>query len=148
MLLEKLFENLALTVDPFATCRLADGWRLRLPCRDWVTLHYILQGDGELKLGSTVEELRDVFRECVDAGNRFFVFNMLKVPWMPELPEFDHAPIGVAIPRTVRRERKNNRSRLGDGHSLTGCPIHIHRQSRAIAHGHILRATKRSRRSR
>ncbi len=52
MLLEKLFENLALTVDPFATCRLADGWRLRLPCRDWVTLHYILQGDGELKLGS------------------------------------------------------------------------------------------------
>jgi AraC family transcriptional regulator, activator of mtrCDE len=52
MLLEQLFENLALTVDPFATCRLADGWRLRLPCRDWVTLHYILQGDGELRLGS------------------------------------------------------------------------------------------------
>lgn len=52
MVLEKLFENLALNVDPFATCRLADGWRLRLPCRDWVTLHYILEGDGELKLGS------------------------------------------------------------------------------------------------
>ncbi len=52
MLLEKLFDNLALTVDPFATCRLADGWRLRLPCRDWVTLHYTLFGDGELKLGS------------------------------------------------------------------------------------------------
>ena len=52
MLLEKLFDNLALTVDPFATCRLADGWRLNLPCRDWVTLHYTLIGDGELKLGS------------------------------------------------------------------------------------------------
>ncbi len=52
MLLEKLFENLALNVDPFATCRLAEGWRLRLPCRDWVTLHYTLVGDGELKLGS------------------------------------------------------------------------------------------------
>ncbi len=52
MLLEKLFENLALTVNPFATCRLADGWRLRLPCRDWVTLHYTLAGEGELKLGS------------------------------------------------------------------------------------------------
>jgi AraC family transcriptional regulator, activator of mtrCDE len=52
MLLEKLFENLALKVDPFATCRLADGWRLQLPCRDWVTLHYTLQGDGGLKLGS------------------------------------------------------------------------------------------------
>jgi len=52
MLLEKLFENLALKVDPFATCRLADGWRLRLPCRDWVTLHYTLKGDGDLRLGS------------------------------------------------------------------------------------------------
>jgi hypothetical protein len=52
MLPEKLFENLALDVAPFATCRLADGWRLRLPCRDWVTLHYTLQGDGELRLGS------------------------------------------------------------------------------------------------
>ena len=52
MLLEKLFDNLDMTVDPFATCRLADGWRLRLPCRDWVTLHYTLNGDGELKLGT------------------------------------------------------------------------------------------------
>ena len=52
MLLEKLFDNLALEVDPFATCRLADGWRLRLPCRDWVTLHYTLVGDVELRLGS------------------------------------------------------------------------------------------------
>lgn len=52
MLLEKVFDNLAMTVEPFATCRLADGWRLRLPCRDWVTLHYTLAGDGELKLGS------------------------------------------------------------------------------------------------
>jgi AraC family transcriptional activator of mtrCDE len=52
MLLEKLFENLALKVDPFATCRLADGWRLRLPVRDWVTLHFTLSGDGRLRLGS------------------------------------------------------------------------------------------------
>ena len=52
MLLEKLFDNLAMSVDPFATCRLSEGWRLRLPCRDWVTLHYTLAGKGELKLGS------------------------------------------------------------------------------------------------
>jgi len=51
MLLEQLFENLDLKVDPFATCRVADGWRLRLPRRDWVTLHYTLQGNGELRLG-------------------------------------------------------------------------------------------------
>ena len=52
MLLEKLFDNLARSVDPFATCRLSDGWRLRLPCRDWVTLHYTLAGEAELQLGS------------------------------------------------------------------------------------------------
>ena len=52
MLLEKLFENLALTVDPFALCRLADGWRLRVPGSDCVTLHYTLIGDGKIKAGS------------------------------------------------------------------------------------------------
>lgn len=51
MLLEKLFDNLSLTVDPFATCRVADNWRLQLPSRDWVTLHYVLAGDGDLQVG-------------------------------------------------------------------------------------------------
>jgi len=31
MLLEKLFENLALRGGAFATCQVAPGWRLRLP---------------------------------------------------------------------------------------------------------------------
>ncbi len=52
MLLETLLDNLELKVDPFATCRLADGWRLRLPCNDWVTFHFILKGEGALRLGS------------------------------------------------------------------------------------------------
>ena len=52
MLLEKVFDNLAMTVEPFATCRLADGWRMRLPVHDWVTLHYALTGEGELSLDS------------------------------------------------------------------------------------------------
>jgi len=52
MLLEKLFENLELKVNPFAICRVADGWRLRLPKPDWVTFHYILSGRGDLRLVS------------------------------------------------------------------------------------------------
>lgn len=52
VLLENLFENLTLKVEPFATCRVGEGWRLSLPRRDWVTLHYTLQGNGELRLGS------------------------------------------------------------------------------------------------
>lgn len=52
MLLDSLLDNLELKVDPFAACRVADGWRLRLPGNDWVTLHFILQGEGALRLGS------------------------------------------------------------------------------------------------
>lgn len=52
MLLERLFENLALTVEAFATCRVAPGWRLRLPALDWVTLHFVVQGSGGLEDGS------------------------------------------------------------------------------------------------
>lgn len=52
MLLENLFDNLDMKVDPFATCRLADGWQLNLPCRDWVMFHFTLGGDGQLLLGS------------------------------------------------------------------------------------------------
>jgi len=52
MLLQRVFDNLAIEVDPFATCRVADGWRLRLPRRDWVTFHFILSGEGALVLGS------------------------------------------------------------------------------------------------
>ena len=52
MLLEKVFDNLSMTVEPFATCRLAEGWRLQLPVHRWVTLHYILTGNGELRVGA------------------------------------------------------------------------------------------------
>ena len=55
MLLERLFENLALTVEPFATCRVAPGWRLRLPILDGVILHFVLQGEGALRVGANGE---------------------------------------------------------------------------------------------
>jgi len=49
MLLERLLENLALSVDAFASCRVAPGWRLRLPALDWVTFHYVLRGQCEIQ---------------------------------------------------------------------------------------------------
>lgn len=52
MLLDALLDNLDLKVDPFATCRLANGWRLRLPSNDRVIFHFLLQGEGALRLGS------------------------------------------------------------------------------------------------
>lgn len=49
MLLERLFDNLALTAEAFATCTVAPGWRLRLPPLDWVTVHFVVQGSGRLR---------------------------------------------------------------------------------------------------
>lgn len=57
MLLDRLFNNLALTVEAFATCRVADGWRLRLPDLDWVTLHFVVQGTGLLRDGDGTVQL-------------------------------------------------------------------------------------------
>lgn len=55
MLLERLFENLSVAVEPFASCHVAQGWRLQLPVRDWVILHFVLQGEGTLRFGSPSE---------------------------------------------------------------------------------------------
>lgn len=48
MLLERLLDNLAVHVEPFARCDVASGCCLNLRDLGWVTLHYVLQGDGEL----------------------------------------------------------------------------------------------------
>jgi AraC-like DNA-binding protein len=52
MLLERLLDNLSISVNAFASCRVAHGWRLRLPALDWVTLHYVSQGEGEVRNGA------------------------------------------------------------------------------------------------
>jgi AraC family transcriptional activator of mtrCDE len=51
VLLERLFENLSLKVEPFASCHVASGWRLQLPLRDWIILHFVLKGEGGLLAG-------------------------------------------------------------------------------------------------
>jgi len=51
MLLEKLFDNLALRVDAFATCGVSRGWSLTVPGLDWAVLHFVLQGEGIVRLG-------------------------------------------------------------------------------------------------
>jgi AraC-like DNA-binding protein len=69
VLLDRLFENLALAVDPFATCAVAGGWRLRLPRRDRVVFHFILQGEGTLRLESgEARSLRPDFLAVMPPG--------------------------------------------------------------------------------
>jgi AraC family transcriptional activator of mtrCDE len=48
MNLDKLLSNLAVKVEPFATCELAAGWRLALPAPPCVLLHFVLKGSGAI----------------------------------------------------------------------------------------------------
>ncbi|MFG3408096.1 helix-turn-helix domain-containing protein [Streptomyces sp. NPDC048142] len=53
MLLERLLDSLAVHVEPFALCRIPAGTSLRLDARDDITLHFVLEGDGEVVWGPT-----------------------------------------------------------------------------------------------
>ena len=46
--LERLLENLRVTVEPFALSEVSSDWRLQLGGTPWVTIHYVLEGDGLL----------------------------------------------------------------------------------------------------
>ena len=48
-ILEKLMENLAVQVRPFAICQIGRGWRLSLEPADSIALHYILSGEGTFR---------------------------------------------------------------------------------------------------
>ncbi|MFV2062627.1 MAG: helix-turn-helix domain-containing protein [Chloroflexota bacterium] len=56
MLLERLFDNLELSLEAFAVCEVASGWRLRLDRIGQVTVHFVLAGQGRLRMsdGSVV----------------------------------------------------------------------------------------------
>ncbi len=48
-LLEELFDDLRVEVEPFALCTVAAGWRLRLTPAERPTLHFVLRGTGYLE---------------------------------------------------------------------------------------------------
>lgn len=50
MAIEHLLQDLAVEVDPFAVCVVSTGWRLRLPGAVGATLHFVLEGTGQLRL--------------------------------------------------------------------------------------------------
>lgn len=49
MLLDRLLENLAVTVEPFAVYEVASGWRLQMKPLESATLHFVLAGHGRLR---------------------------------------------------------------------------------------------------
>lgn len=51
MLLERLIADLEISLEAFAMCEVAPGWRLRLGRLGWVTVHFVLAGRGRLRAG-------------------------------------------------------------------------------------------------
>ncbi len=49
MILDRLFTNIVVSVDPFALCLLNTGWRLGLPGPPDVMFHFVLHGSGVLR---------------------------------------------------------------------------------------------------
>ena len=49
MLLDKLLDYVTVHAEPFATCLLSSGWRLRLPGPPEVMFHFVMEGSGYLR---------------------------------------------------------------------------------------------------
>lgn len=69
MLLDKLLRNLFVHVEPFATCLLVTGWRLRLPGPSDVMFHFVLQGSGVVRVpGGRPQRLERFYLAVVPKG--------------------------------------------------------------------------------
>lgn len=49
-MLDHVLHDLTVEVEPFATCVVSSGWRLRLPDTRGATLHFVLSGVGQLRI--------------------------------------------------------------------------------------------------
>lgn len=49
MLLDKLLRNIDIHVEPFATCLLDTGWRMKLPAPPEAMFHFVLLGSGAIR---------------------------------------------------------------------------------------------------
>ena len=69
MLLDKLLRNISVHVEPFATCLLDAGWRLRLPGPSDVMFHFVLQGNGFVREpGGQLHRLERFYLAVVPKG--------------------------------------------------------------------------------
>ena len=50
MLLDRVLKDLQLSLEAFAVCEVASGWRLQLERLSWVPVHFVLAGDGRLRM--------------------------------------------------------------------------------------------------
>ena len=75
-LLEELFDDLRVKVEPFALCTVSTGWRLRLLPSERPTLHFVLRGTGYLESDDqTLQALSAGFLVLVPPGHPHAIRN-------------------------------------------------------------------------
>ena len=57
MFLERLIDNFAVEVEPFAVCEISCGWSLLLDGTPWLTFHYVVRGEGRIRTPRATIEL-------------------------------------------------------------------------------------------
>jgi AraC-like DNA-binding protein len=50
--IDRVLDRLAVDLEPFAMCKVARGWRLRMGGPKSTTFHFVLRGDGRLRAGA------------------------------------------------------------------------------------------------
>ena len=50
--LERLLKALAIRLHAFSVCEIQQGWQLAFPAFEAVTIHYVLKGSGEFRVGN------------------------------------------------------------------------------------------------
>jgi AraC family transcriptional regulator, activator of mtrCDE len=54
--LEQILDRLAIEIEPFAVCKIGRGWRLQMGRAPSATFHFVLRGEGWLRVGSDFSE--------------------------------------------------------------------------------------------
>lgn len=68
--LDRLLEHIGLAVEPFALCRLQEGYRFRMAASGEVFVHFALRGRGAVRRGSSELPLAPASLVVVPAGPR------------------------------------------------------------------------------
>ena len=57
--LDRLLTALDVAPHAFSVCRIQAGWRMTFPVFKVITVHFVLQGTGHLKVGDAEQRSRD-----------------------------------------------------------------------------------------
>ena len=73
MLIERLLNNLSVSVAPFALCEVEGGCELAVDEHESVTVHFVLSGSGSVRVGRHIASFQDHSLVIVPSGRRHLI---------------------------------------------------------------------------